>query len=343
MQRKKRVTLQDVARRANVSTAVVSYVINNGPRPTSPEVRQRVLEAIEELGYHPNAFARGLRAQRTHTIGFIATDFYPFEVFTSHYCASILTGVSEELKQHDYHLLVYPMVVGEEVGQLRRLLMGGRLDGVIVRLIEDSPQTREILELIASTQMPCVCIESAPDPRYRIPAITYDDREAARRATAYLASKGHARIAHLSGDLKYPTARARLEGYMCAMQEAGLGDNVLAVGGSWEIRDAVRCTRELLTSGTPPTAIFAASDDLAIGAVVAISEVGLRIGMDIDVVGFDDIPMASQMVPPLTTVRIPLVEMGRRAVESLLGIVSGDADDPPSEVVPLTLVVRDSA
>jgi len=343
MRRKKRVTLQDVARRANVSTAVVSYVINNGPRPTSPEVRQRVLEAIEELGYHPNAFARGLRAQKTHTIGFIATDFYPFEVFTSHYCASILTGVSEELKQRDYHLLVYPMVVGEDTEQLRRLLMGGRLDGVILRLIEDSPASREIVELIASTQIPCVCIERATDPRFHMPAIVYDDVKGALEATSYLISRGHGLIAHLSGDPKYPTARARLEGYRRALAAAGLQGCELVVGGSWEMGEAVRSTQELLRRGPRPTAIFAASDDLAIGAMAAIAQEGLRVGADVAVVGFDDIPMASQTVPPLTTVRIPLLAMGRRAAEMLLQLITSDDEPPASEVVPLSLVARGTA
>src|SRR5205823_451521 len=114
----KRVTHRDVAQLAGVSTAVVSYVINNGPRPTSPEVRERVMKAIRELDYHPNAFARGLRAHRTNTIGFIVNDYYALTVFLSGYTAAILTGLTMQLKAHGYYILVYPMPIGEDLNDI---------------------------------------------------------------------------------------------------------------------------------------------------------------------------------------------------------------------------------
>jgi len=136
---RKRVTHRDVARLAAVSTAVVSYVINNGPRAASPEARARVLKAIEELDYHPNAVARGLRAQRTHTIGFIARDYSPLDVFVSPFSAAVLTGLAVELKDNGYYLLVHPLLIGEDLGPLGRLLRSGRLDGVVVRQVKAYP------------------------------------------------------------------------------------------------------------------------------------------------------------------------------------------------------------
>src|SRR5215468_704547 len=151
MRSKKRVTHLDVAKHAGVSTAVVSYVINDGPRPTSPEVRERVLQAIKALDYHPNASARGLRAQQTRTIGLIFNDFLPMNVFFSSYSASILTGLTAELKARGYYVLVYPIDVGEETLGLERLLRSQRVDGVVVRLAQEPPHTDALLEIIAAT------------------------------------------------------------------------------------------------------------------------------------------------------------------------------------------------
>src|SRR5271166_4742819 len=116
---KKRITHRDVANLAGVSNAVVSYVINNGPRPTSPEVRERVLRAIAELDYHPSALAQSLSAQRSHMLGFIASDYYPNLVFTSEYSSGILTGLVAETNAQGYYLMVYPMGIGQDLSQLQ--------------------------------------------------------------------------------------------------------------------------------------------------------------------------------------------------------------------------------
>ena len=126
MRSKKRVTHRDVAKRAGVSTAVVSYVINNGPRPTSLAVRERVIAAIQELDYHPNVVARGLRARRTNTIGFIVNDYSPLDVFVSPYSAKILTGLTVQLKSQKHYVLVYPLVIGDDLSDLELLLPGLR-------------------------------------------------------------------------------------------------------------------------------------------------------------------------------------------------------------------------
>jgi len=341
----RRVTHRDVARRAGVSPAVVSYVINNGPRAASPEARARVLEAITELDYHPNAVARGLRAQRTHTIGFIASDYSPLDVFVSPYSAGVLTGLAAELKQNGYYLLVHPLLIGEDLAPLGRLLRSGRLDGVVIRLVEAVPATDALLELIAAAGLPCVCLETRPDPRFGFDSVLFDSVCGAHAATSYLLGQGHRRIGHLAGDALYESARARREGYERALAEAGVSlDPRLVQGGSWDptsVNDAVRALRAV---PDPPTAIFAANDSLAFRAVEVLRADGCRIPEDVAVVGFDDIPLAQEMMPPLTTMRIPLAEIGRRAAARLLELVSSDVPaEADSDVVAAELIRRGTA
>ena len=343
LDRKQRITHRDVARRAGVSPSVVSYVLNNGPRSTSRAARARVLRAIEELGYHPNAFARSLRSQRTHMIGFIAYDVFSLDLFVSPYSASILTGLMAELKDHEHYLLTYPQVVGEDVAPLDRLLRSGRLDGVVVRLIQDPPATDALVETLAATGVPCVCIERPCADRFGFKAVTYDDVLGADVATRYLIEQGHRRIAHLRGDLRYATAQARLRGYRQALRDAGLPvDEQLIQGDTWDTADATSGMRQLLALADPPTAIFAASDNLALAGLRVLREQGYRVPQDVAVIGFDDIPEAAQTAPPLTTVRIPLVELGRRAADLVLRLNAGE-DEVTSEILPVELIRRGTA
>lgn len=343
---RKRVTHRDVASLAGVSNAVVSYVINNGPRPTSPEVRERVLRAIAELDYHPSALARSLSEQRTMTIGYIASDYYPMLVFTSPYSSGILTGLVTETKAKGYYLMVYPIGVDEDLGQLQVLLRSGRLDGVVVRLVQESPVTDPLLELIASVGIPCVCIEQSGHPRFNLCTLTFDDLGGAYKATSYLIERGHRRIAHIQGDLRYASARLRRDGYKQALSDAGLPqDEKLILGNTWEPRDAIEATQQLLALNEPPTAIFAANDNFAFAAIETLQAHGLRIPEDMAVIGFDDIPLAQEMTPALTSVRIPLVELGQRAASMVLGLIEDDpsAIQRHSEALPVELIPRDTA
>lgn len=340
--RKKRVTHRDVARLANVSTAVVSYVVNNGPRPTSPEARERVLNAIRELGYHPNAAARSLRAQRSHTVGFVAYDVDPLEMFVSPYSAGILTGLAAELQRRDHYLLIYPQNLGEPVAPLERLLRSARLDGVVVRLIQDPPATDALMETIVATGVACVCIERACAPRFGLASVTYDDALGAAVATRYLIEQGHRRVAHLSGEMTFVTAQERLDGYRHALEEAGLPlDPQLIRGARWNTSNVAADIRALLALDDPPTAIFAANDNLALVALEELRRHGLDVPRDIAVVGFDDIDIAAQSSPPLTTVRIPLAELGRRAAELVLAAAVDE--NPQSVTLPVELIRRGTA
>lgn len=344
MSQSKRITLRDVAARAGVSTAVVSYVINNGPRPTSADVRDRVRRAIAELNYHPNGVARGLRAKRTHTIAFVANDFRPLESFGSHYLSSILSALTGTLQEHGHYLLMFPLQIGGDPRAIDALLYSGRLDGIALRLVQDSPQTDELLQLIADSGLPCVCVERPAAERFGFAAITYDDAAGAYAAARHLIERGHRRIATISGDMRYATAQARLAGFSQALSEAGLAlPPELAVACEWDTIIAAEATRRFLGMPEPPTAIFAASDDMAIGAINAARERGVRVPDDLAVVGFDDIPLSQEINPLVSTVRIPLAEMGRRVAELLVDPEALEAQGGETEIFPVELIQRSSS
>ncbi|HZS92347.1 MAG TPA: LacI family DNA-binding transcriptional regulator [Chloroflexota bacterium] len=340
----KRVTLREVANLAGVSPGVVSYVINNGPRAASPEARRRVLEAIEALSYHPNASARGLRQQRTRTIGFISYDYFPLDAFFAPYNAGLLTGLTGALLPHRHYVLQFPLGIGGDLGELNELLQSGRLDGVVVRLSEEPPVTDALLEVITRAGVPCVCLEHAGAARFGFSSVTYNDEESGYLATRYLIEQGHRRIGHIRGDVHHLAARDRLAGYRRALREGGLpADEELIQGGSWLPAEAVRGMHRLLELDPPPTAVFAASDQLAISIVQVLREQGHKVPGEMAVVGFDDVPLYRDLLPPLTTMRIPLVELGRRAAELILQATHGADGDTVAEVVPLELVRRGTA
>jgi LacI family transcriptional regulator len=339
-----RPTLQDVADLAGVSSAVVSYVINDGPRGTSEEAKARVREAIKELNYHPNANARGLRLKRTKTVGIVVNDFDPMKLFIAQYSAMMLTGLTERLKEKGYYILVIPITIGEDLKNIEALLNSERLDGTVVRLTEHSSLTDQLLERIYEAKIPCVCIEEPPAENFGFSAITYDDLAGAYEAVNYLINQGHRRIGHIRGDLRYASAKRRFEGYYSALKDAGIPyDDALVRGDTWDTSIIEGVVPELLALDNPPTAIFASSDLTAIAVINQLRRYRVQVPQDIAVVGFDDIEMAAQFVPPLTTIHIPLVEIGERAADLILEHIEAENNLKPDRLVfPVELVLRDS-
>lgn len=255
----------------------------------------------------------------------------------------MLTALTQELQVHGHYLLMFPLAIGDDPAPLRRLLKSGRVDGLALRFVQDAPHTDVLLETVFECGVPCVCLERPGAERFGYPAVTYDDAEGARLATRHLIDLGHRRVAHIYGDMRYATAQARLESYTCALVEAGIEvDQELIVGSPWNTRQANIATHELLDLDHPPTAIFAASDDMAIGAIHAARDRGLRLPDDLAVVGFDDIPLAEELTPLLTTVRAPLVSMGERAAR-LLAAKDSLRDSSEVEVLPVELIRRKSS
>jgi LacI family transcriptional regulator len=339
----RRVTNRDVARLAGVSTAVVSYVLNDGPRPTSETVRGKVLKAAKALDYHPNAIARGLRSQKSHAVALIVGDYEPLDVFISPYHAGVLTGLIDGLKQHGYYLMVYPVGVHEDLTALQKLLRDGRLDGVVMRLVQDPPANQALLKLIGSVGLPCVSIERTA-PNSKIPSVTIDEQTGGYEATRHLIAQGHKRIAHIHGDLRYLSARIRLERYKQALLDAGLKvDENLICGGTWEPADGAKAMTQLLKLKHPPTAVFAANDSLAFNALQVLRLHGVHVPDDMALIGFDDIAIARESIPPLTTMRIPLIEMGQQAAALILKAIHADGEHVTSVTVQTELIKRKTA
>lgn len=344
MREKRRATRRDVAELAGVSPAVVSYVINGGPRAASPEARGRVLAAVQALSYRPSASARDLRMQRTRTIAFVYYDYSPRYSFVSPYIAGVLTGLSSALQEQSHYMLPYWVGTGDDLSGFHDLLRSGRVDGVVLRLAQDPPVTDDILETVTSSGVPCVIIERPGAPRFGVSAVTYDDEDAAFRATTYLIEKGHHRVAHLRGDPRQVSSWHRADGYRRALMAASLPlDDGLIQGGGWKAMDGIIGMRALVALDRPPTAVFAGNDQLALGAIEVLRDNGLRIPSDVAVVGFDDVPLAQELLLPLTTVRIPLTELGRRAAALILRIIETNIREQVVETVPLELIQRATA
>jgi DNA-binding LacI/PurR family transcriptional regulator len=216
----------------------------------------------------------------------------------------------------------------------------------VVRLVEAEASANDaLLELIASARVPCVCLEQPANPRFGFDSVLFDSAAGAYAATRYLIGQGHRRIAHVQGDPLYDSARERRRGYEQALREAGLPvDEQLIRGSSWDPTTVDAEVAALCALADPPTAIFAASDNLAFRAMGVLHLAGRRVPQDVALVGFDDIPLAHEMVPALTTVRIPLDEIGRRASRRVLQLIdSGRPDGARPDIIVPQLIRRGTA
>jgi LacI family transcriptional regulator len=336
--RRKRPTQADVARLAAVSQPVVSYVLSgDAAAPVSPETRRRVLAAIEELGYVPDRAARSLRLRRTLTIAGVIPDI------TNPFYPAFERGIQDVAERHGHDLIVYN-TDGDPAKEARclRALLDGRVDGVVAVFFHLSARDlRPLLE----RHVAVVRLEAGPKRVGALPLdnVYVDNAAAARDAVAYLLDRGHRRIGTIAG--RGGPRQARLQGYRRALAERGVPVDerlvcltVFAEGGGQA------AMAQLLALTPRPTAVFAANDLMAMGALIALREAGLRAPDDVAVVGFDDIPAARLVEPPLTTVAQFPERLGRRAAEFLFERLAGTA--PPggrSEAMPYELVVRRSA
>ena len=336
--RRPRPTQADVARLAAVSQPVVSYVLGGDPlAPVAPETRRRVEAAIAELGYVPDRAARSLRTRKTLTIAGVIPDI------TNPFYPAFERGVQDVAERHGHDLIVYNTDgdAGKEARCLAALL-DGRVDGVVAVFFHLSARDlRPLLE----RRVAVVRLEAAPKRTgaLALDNLYVDNAAAAHAAVAYLLDRGHRRIGMIAG--RGGPRQARQRGYRRALAERGVAvDEGLvraAPFGEGGGRDAMR---DLLAAAAAPTAVFAANDLMAMGALLALREAGRRVPADVAVVGFDDIPAAKLVAPPLTTIAQFPERLGRRAAEMVFDRLAGNA--PPSgrsEEMPYELVVRASA
>ncbi len=329
-------TIRDVARRAGVGLGTVSRVLNNSPL-VSPATRQRVLDVIAELQYRPSPMARGLSLGKTLTIATIV----PF--FTRPSVVERLRGIEANLAGSGYNLVVFNVEdVARRDAYLRDLPRKERSDGVLI--ISLPPHEQEVARF-KQAGVPVVLIDTyAPG----LPCVVVDNQLGGYLATQHLIDLGHRRIAYLSDPLQDPfsfnftSSHDRYNGYRQALDAAGIPFrpeyHVAGLHGRYEAR---RLTYQLLALDEPPTAIFAASDTQAMGALEACRDAGLQVPADLSVIGFDDIDVAEYL--GLTTIRQPLFESGACAVDLLLDLMSligAPTVARPCECLPVELVIR---
>ena len=324
---KNTVRLRDVAAAAGVDASVVSRVLSGDARLSiRPETRQRVLDAASRLDYRPNTAARTLKTARTMAIGLTVPDL------ANQNYATIALGAEERSAAAGYVLLVASSSASE-----RMLAFHGRIDGLLVGMATtETPRLgqfgRGLPALLVNRREPC-----------GIPSVTVDDEAGGALATRHLLALGHQVIGHVAGPQHADTARRRLHGYVRALDEAGVqGRPELVCETSFDEAGGHVAANRLLRLEPRPSALFVANVRAAIGVMAAARRLGLRIPDDLSVVGFHDAPFAGFLDPPLTTVRMPLTEMGRQAVDSLLALLAGEPVVDSMVATPPELIVRGS-
>ncbi|RMF03994.1 MAG: LacI family transcriptional regulator [Chloroflexi bacterium] len=337
---KKRATIKDVAALAGVSYQTVSRVINNQPGVTD-STRGRVEQAIESLGYRPSLAARSLPRRRFFIIGLIIPYTADYLFRDPHLLAQI-SGIDAEANAHGYNVLLSTAGdSGSGLEAYERFVRNQFADGA---LVIETASGKAGGELLAGQDYPFVGLgygEATSSP-YTVHA---NDREGARRAVRHLLEQGHRRIGLINGPLTgaVVASEERLAGYRQVLAEADIPfEPALMVYGDYTRASGQAAARQLLAQPNPPTAIFALNDRMAIGAIHAIRAAGLRVPEDVAVVGFDDIPIAADFDPPLTTVRQPSKEVGRMAARMLFQLINGEAVTTAKVVLPAELIIRQS-
>ena len=307
---KTRVRIEDVAEKAGVSMKTVSRVLNHEPN-VSERTRKRVEAVVEKLRYRPLPSARVLAGRRSYLVAML------FDNPSSNYLIEIQMGVLDACQAQHYNLMLAPLAHGSKgiVAKVEALVLQAQLDGLVLTppLTDDAA----LLQRLAELGVPWSSVSALE--RNRRVGVVVDEFGAVCAMMEHLVALGHRRIAHVTGHPAHGASGWRLAGYHEGLRRAGLrADPALVVAGEFSYESGYAAANALLDLKQPPTAIFAANDDMAAGAICAICERGLSVPGDISVCGFDDTPIAHQVYPALTTVRQPTRDMGRLATLELL-------------------------
>ena len=334
------VGLRHVAERAGTSVATASAILSPTRSSTrfSAATRDRVLHAARELRYHPNALARALTGHPTHTLGVLFGLERASVAVANPFVFTLLQGVVAAAAEAGYNVTLFTEPwhdAAASAGPVR----DGRTDGVIV--IAPAAGNDLIASLVAF-EIPAVTI-ATPTEEGLVPSVDVDNVAGARLATEHLLALGHRRIAHLTGDAVLRSAAERRDAFLRTMAAAGVPvPPEYVVEGLYTEQSGLESARALLALPVPPTAVFAASDNIALGVVRAAREKGVRIPDQLSVVGFDDLPQGPALDPPLTTVHQPLARIGEEAARLLLRRVRQEPVPPTPTLFAPTLVARAS-
>ncbi len=338
----KRATAREVAERAGVSRTTVSFVLNNVPGiRISEETRQSVLAAARELDYHPDATARSMVTGKTHIIGFVLRQDLD-QAFADRFVPTVLIGISAAASEQNYKVLFEPIPLEDTSGGYTRLLRERYVDGIVL-----SGPRFDDQELLRAHQQGAPVVLLGQLPGSGLPFVDVNNRGGAQKATEHLLKLGHRRLALITNaDPIYTASADRLAGYRQALQDAGLPyRSELVRHGDFTPQSGAAAMEALLDLAPPPTAVFIASDTVALGALQTLRRRKLRVPDDLAIVGFDDIPLSEFIDPPLTTVSQPSYTMGRLAFDLLAAQIGGPASGRrPAEDVTLkpTLIIRSS-
>jgi LacI family transcriptional regulator len=331
-----RITMSDVATKAGVSMKSVSRVINREPNVTE-KLRARVQVAIDQLNYVPDLAARSLAGARSFSIGLLFEDHGDAPMPS--YLPKLQAGGYRACSENGYHLLIEFLALNgdDTTARFRRILKTLRVDGFI--LTPPSSDDRRIMDVLDELAIPYVRI--TPFEAYgSAPSIVVDDAAAVRELTRHLWDLGHRQFGFVSGYDKHSAAHTRRSGFADALKELGCTQFAEAYGG-FTFNQGFTAVQELMRGDQPPTAIFAANDDSAAGAMAGLTELGLKVPDDVSVAGFDDSWIAQFVWPALTTVHQPIAEMGYVAAASLIAR-NGKFDQSSFPPVRTKLIIRGS-
>jgi DNA-binding LacI/PurR family transcriptional regulator len=325
--------MKDVAEMVGVSKQTVSAVINNKPGITR-ETRDRVLAAIEELGYRPDSVARSLATGRTHTIAFIASDV------SAPFIGRLAVAAEDYAYSCGYSLVLYNTHddMEREATYFTAAVQRG-VDGVL--FISATDQNTG-LENLQATGTPTVALDRVPVP-YSGPSVTLNNLKTGRLAAEHLLSLGHTRIAHIAGPQIVLMSRDRLQGFQQVLEAQGAMSGLcVEVAETWDYQAGYDAAQRILADGQNATAVFAAGDALAIGAMRAIREMGLHVPQDISMIGVDDLDSAPFQNPPLTTIRQSITELAVLGLQLLFDLLDGETPEQTNIVMEPDLIVRQS-
>jgi len=328
------VTTKDVARKAGVSQATVSRVLKNH-HYVNEETRQKVLKAIEELGYQPNIIARSMALQKTHALGLMVSDL------TNPFYSELAKSIINRAKELGYNVIIYNKDTEDVQATYLDFLQQRRVDGIIFTSVELKDSK---VEKLVKAGFPCVFCNR----RLKLKTSSFicsDNKKGAKIAVKHLINLGHKHIGYISGPNNYSTALERLEGYIETVREHGLHvDNQLIKQGYFNNDYAYSATRELISIPNPPTAIFVSNDLMALAAMEAVLDAGLRVPEDIALVGYDDIKISGHKLIQLTTVAQHMETMGRLAVDELVQMLSRDGgrQKPVHKFLEPELIIRET-
>ncbi len=334
MANSQRITISDIAKAANVSKMTVSRVLN-GQSGVSEETRQRIQQMMETLGYVANPAARTLRGS-SKVIGLVLPGL------TSPYIGAVLSGIASAAEQFDYGLMLYTQGSTDNVSRsayYASLLSNGLSDGVLLVVPYDYDV---LIEAFKKHNMAYVIVDHHGATENE-PAVTATNRKGVLDAMRHLLALGHTQIGFITGRMALGCSQDRLQGYRDGLAEVGLPyDPELVREGDFHQLTGFQLGQSLLGIKRQPTAIIASNDEMAFGVMDAVKDAGLRVGRDVSVVGFDDVPMASSVYPRLTSVRQPMAGMGAAALELLVLILEGRKPMGLQRELATELVIRES-